>query len=303
MGTYQKGRASLWLHVSRSAIAAQRGWAPSGSMGYMTEAKFPALLKSAVQDLIAGVRRYHLWTAFATEDVLDTYRHTSVGVLWAIFSFSSFALAIILVFGMDSATGPTSAYIGHLVSGLLAWNYLSSIVSQGPSVFISNERFLKGTSMPLSVWAYHFTLRALILNGFAAIGAAVFLILAGYPSSWIALAAVPALLLYVAASIPVQLILGSIGAYTRDVQQVIENLMRAIFFLTPVIWAAEPGSTRYVIAQINPFTPFIDIFRAPLIEGTVPWTSWELATIMTIVLWIVALIVFSYSRLRIVFWV
>lgn len=271
-------------------------------MGYMTEAKLPALLKGAVQDLIAGARRYHLWSAFAAEDVLDTYRHTSVGVLWAIFSFSSFALAIILVFGIDSETGPTSAYVGHLVSGLLAWNFLSGIVSQGPSIFVVNERFLKGSSLPLSVWAYHVTLRILILNGFAAIGAAVFLLASGFPSSWSAFAAVPAVGLYILAAIPLQLILGSIGAYTRDVQQVIENLMRAVFFLTPVIWVVQPGTYRYTLAQLNPFTPLIDIFRAPLIEGTIPWASWHSALIMTAGIWIVALIVFSYSRLKIVFW-
>lgn len=259
-------------------------------------------LHEAIHDLFAGARRYQLWSAFATEDVLDTYRHTSVGALWAVFSFSTFAIAIILVFGMNSGTGPSPEYIAHLVTGLLAWNYLSATISQAPNIFVANERFLKGCKLPLSIWAFHTTLRTLILNSFAAIGALAFLLWYGYPKDWAALGAVPAVAMYVLASIPVQLVLGSLGAYTRDVQQIIENLMRAIFFLTPVIWYPDPGTHRATLAAMNPLTPFVEIFRSPIINGSNSLEAWKAVAAMTLCLWVVALFVFSYSRRRIVFW-
>lgn len=269
---------------------------------HMVQVMFSMRLRDAIQDLFAGVRRCRLWSAFATEDVLDTYRHTSVGAIWAVFSFSTFAIAIILVFGMNSGSGPSPQYIAHLVTGLLAWNFMSAIISQAPNIFVANERFLKGCKLPLSVWAFQATLRTLILNSFAAIGAVMFLVWYGYPKNWTALGAVPAVAMYVLASIPVQLVLGSLGAFTRDVQQIIENLMRAIFFLTPVIWYPDAGTHRATLAALNPLTPFIDIFRAPLIDGSNPWEAWKAVIAMTVGLWVVALIVFAYARRRIVFW-
>ncbi|WP_435656763.1 ABC transporter permease [Brucella pituitosa] len=271
-------------------------------MEYSNKVGFSALLKCALQDLKEGIDHHHLWLALAMEDVLDTYRHTSIGVLWAVFSFSFFALSIILVFGLNGGA-PSAAYTAHMVTGLLAWNFLSSIITQAPTVFIANERYIKGSRLPLSLFAFHVTIRALLLNGFAAIGASVFLLWNGYPYTWVAFAIVPAILMYVVTAIPVQLLLGSLGAFTRDVQQIIENIVRAVFFLTPVIWFSEPGTHRGVIASLNPLTHYIEIFRKPIVEGVIPWGDWGACVIMTVALLGLSLLIFSYTRRKIVFWI
>lgn len=270
-------------------------------MEFSNQTGLAAPIKSALEDIWDGVRRFPLWIALATEDVLDTYRHTSFGVLWAVFSFSFFAFAIILAFGLDGQ-GTSTAYTAHLVTGLLAWNFISSIIGQAPAVFLSNQHFIKGSRLPLSVFALHMTTRTLILTGFSAIGAAAFLIWSGLPRSWIAVASIPAVLMYILTALPVQLLLGSLGAFTRDVQQVVENIVRAVFFLTPVIWLAAPGTHRYVIAQLNPLTHYIEIFRMPIVDGVVPWGAWAACLFLTALLWAIAVPVFSYTRQKLVFW-
>jgi len=263
---------------------------------------FLDLTKAAGSDIWEGAVRYRLWLALAKEDVLDTYKHTSIGVLWAVFSFSFFAGSIILTFGLDSDL-PGGEYAVHLISGLLAWNFISSIIGQATTIFTSNEAFIKGSKLPFSLFAFHSTVRALILNGFAAIGALVFLLWFGYPRSLVALACLPAVVLYAATAIPVQLLLGSLGAFTRDVQQIVDNIIRAVFFLTPVIWSPAPGTHRYTIPQLNPLTPYIEIFLDPILHGRIPMNYWADCLIMTALFWILAVGVFAYTRRHIVFWI
>ncbi|MEJ1121099.1 ABC transporter permease [Phyllobacterium sp. CCNWLW109] len=260
-----------------------------------------ALVGIALRDIVDGARYYRLWLALAKEDVLDAYRHTSIGVLWAVFSFSFYTVSIVLVFGLGTSF-PNKLYIAHLVTGLLAWNFISPIVNQGVTVFTSQVSYIKGSKLPLSLFTYHIMARNLILDGFAALGGIGFLIWSGYPSSWVALAALPAIGFFIVTAIPVQLLLGSLGAYTRDVKQIIENVMRSVFFLTPVIWTAAPGTHREVIARYNPFTSYIEIFRIPILEGRVPWENWLECLVMTGSIWIAAVLVFAATRRHIVFW-
>lgn len=259
------------------------------------------LLVIALKDVWDGLLRYRLWLALAKEDVLDSYRHTSIGVLWAVFSFSFFALAILLVFGLDTGRS-SSAYIAHLVTGLLAWNFISAIITQGVSVFTSQESFIKGSKLPLSLFTYHVMARNFILDGFAAIAAMVFLLWNGYPTGWYSLGAIPAVVLYALTAIPVQLLFGSLGAYTRDVKQIIDNIMRATFFLTPVIWSPSTGSHRATIANLNPLTAYIEVFRMPLVENRIPWDFWLECAVMTGSLWVLAIFIFAATRRHIVFW-
>jgi ABC-type polysaccharide/polyol phosphate export permease len=262
----------------------------------------PALVKDAVEDIWDGARRYHLWLAFATEDILDAYRHTSIGILWNAFSFLLYALAIIVIFGLDGG-GLTESYIVHLVSGLLVWNFISLIINQAPTVFGMNERFIKGSKLPLSTFCYQVTARALMLSAFSALAALAVLAWYGYPHNWAALAVIPAIGWFIVTAVPVQLLLGSLGAFTRDVQQIIENVMRALFFLTPIMWVSVPGSHRYTVARFNPFTYYVEIFRIPLVDGFIPWNAWLACILMTGVFWAAALLVFSYTRRKIVFWI
>ncbi|MGH6861121.1 MAG: ABC transporter permease, partial [Phyllobacterium sp.] len=161
---------------------------------------------------------------------------------------------------------------------------------------------IKGSKLPLSLFTYHVMARNFILDGFAAIAAVGFLLWNGYPLGWYALAALPPIILYALTAIPVQLLLGSLGAYTRDVKQIIDNIMRATFFLTPVIWTPVAGSRREAIAHLNPFTAYIEIFRTPLVENRIPWNFWLECLITTGSLWVIAILIFAATRRHIVFW-
>ena len=253
-----------------------------------------------LKDLWNGTRRYHLWRALAAEDVRHAYRQTIFGAIWAVASFLVMAITILFVF---SGGAPTREYAGFVATGLLAWNFISSIVTEGGTVFIAAEGYIKGVTLPISTYVFRAISRITLQTLYASAGAAAIVLWAGLPSSPAALAALPALVLYVLTAVPVQIILGLLCTYVRDFQYLIDNFMRPMFFITPIFWIAPAGSYQEIAARYNPFTHYIDIFRGPIVYDVIPWKTWVVCLAMTAVLWLIAAIAFARYRRRIVFWI
>jgi len=255
----------------------------------------------ALRDIVSAMLRYRLWLALAKEDILDTYKHTSIGVLWAVVSYSAFIITLVLIFDAGG-TLTTEDYVAHVASGLLVWTFMSGVIGQGSNVFTGNISYIRGTRLPFSIFIFHNVAKNLILSSFAASGAILFILYYGKPNSMLWIVSLPAVMLFVLTAIPVQLILGSIGTYVRDTKQIINNMLRSVFFLTPIFWMPEDGTARGTIADWNPLTRYIEIFRAPIVDDVVPWGSWLDCLVVTSAMWLVAVLVFSMARRKIVFW-
>jgi len=61
-----------------------------------------------------------------------------------------------------------------------------------------------------------------------------------------------------------------------------------------------PGARKY--AEYNPFTHYLAIFRDPILYDDFSQQSWMIVLAITLAGWLLALIVFSNFRKRIVFW-
>jgi ABC-type polysaccharide/polyol phosphate export permease len=59
--------------------------------------------------------------------------------------------------------------------------------------------------------------------------------------------------------------------FFRDLQHVILILMQGLFFLTPILYKhdAMAGRVGWLVG-INPVVPFIELFRAPLTQASLP---------------------------------
>jgi ABC-2 type transport system permease protein len=130
--------------------------------------------------------------------------------------------------------------------------------------------------------------------------------------SWWALLAIPAFVVIVINGLWVCLLFGIIATRFRDIPPVISSFMQLFFTMTPIIWTpdllagGEPGSAKYVVAQLaklNPFYHFIEIFRAPLVGGVQSWTHWAVVGVITVIGWTLALVALRNYRSRVAYWV
>ncbi|WP_246226092.1 ABC transporter permease [Chelativorans xinjiangense] len=259
-----------------------------------------ATIESALDDIHSGLRMRRVWIALAQEDIGDQHRRTALGPLWLLINYFAFAGTFIFVIHRgDTSTGSYAAYVA---TGLLVWFYIMETLSQSVSLFVREEGFIKGTTLPLSVYVMRLLMQSAIRAAYALVGCIVILLLSGTALStawlWSALG-----VLLILATTPAAIILFAfLGAYFPDSQFIVSNIMRIGMFLTPVFWSYEgSGGVRHLLYYWNPFTYFLEIVRVPILTGGPPIDSLLLCGAIGLVLWTAALMVLGLFRKRVVF--
>jgi ABC-type polysaccharide/polyol phosphate export permease len=91
--------------------------------------------------------------------------------------------------------------------------------------------------------------------------------------------------------------------YFRDLQYVIMIGMQGLFFLTPIFYKKDDifGGASWFI-NLNPVTPFISLFRDPILNGVMPEISVIIQTsIFSFLSFVIALMFFAWAEKKIIF--
>jgi ABC-type polysaccharide/polyol phosphate export permease len=257
------------------------------------------VIANALADIRAGIGLRRVWLALASEDIGDQHRRTALGPLWLLINYLAFAGTFIFIFERGSGIPNYQAYVA---TGLLVWFYIMETISQSVSLFVREESFIKGTTLPLSVYVMRLAAQSLIRAGYAALGCLAILLASGIlPSAswgWSMLG-----ILIILATTPAAIILFAfLGAYFPDSQFIVSNLMRIGMFITPVFWAyTGGGGLRQGLYYWNPFTYFLEIVRIPILSGDLPARSFLLCVAISLGLWFIALLLLGRFRKQVVF--
>jgi ABC-type polysaccharide/polyol phosphate export permease len=255
---------------------------------------------SAWQDIRAGLRMRHVWTALAREDIGDQHRRTTLGPLWLLINYVAFAGTFIFLFkpGDDSILH----YPAYVATGLFVWFYIMETTVQSVTLFIREEAFLKGTPLPITVYVMRLLMQSGIRASYALLGCIALVLLSGTPlsagSAWALLGAA-----VIAISTPAAIIIFAFfGAYFPDSQFLVANLMRLGMFLTPIFWGdSGEGGIRSIFYHWNPFTYLVEVVRGPIINGYPTFEALFFTLAITAVLWLLALALLGTFRKKVVF--
>lgn len=260
-------------------------------------------MTTAIREFAAALLRWRLWTAFAWEDLKTTYRRSSIGILWISLSFTLFVGVKILIFGMVIGHSEESYYSIYVILGFFAWQFMFQIMQTGPSVFTSNENWIRNDPIELPIFVFQSVTRSMFDLGLTGLVVIAALLIFGFGATMWTLLAIPALTLYVLNAMWVVLLLGVICTRYRDVTHLNLAMMRVLFFLTPIVWLPDQISDSVMnVLWWNPFSHFIWILRSPIIDQELAIESWIYVGVFTIAGWFVALATFARFRKRIVFW-
>lgn len=258
---------------------------------------------AVIADLWEGWRAGPIWRAFAWDEIQHRYRRSALGLAWIVISYLVFVGAISLFFGGFSSMGG-AGFTSYAAVGYAAFTFLVGNVTDGCQVFRVSATWIKSSSLPYSVYVYKSIARSLF--PFAIQVAVSFAVMAamGWRPHWGALMAAPALVLYLVNAVWVQLFFGLVAARWRDISHLTAAITRVLFFLTPILWVYDErtGVTKR-IAELNPFTHFLEIFRAPILGQPLPADSWLFALAWTAAGWALAITAASFMRRRLPFWV
>jgi lipopolysaccharide transport system permease protein len=254
------------------------------------------LIDGALADIRTGLRMRRVWMALAHEDIGDSHKRTRLGPIWLLLNYLLFVMTLIYVFGEERPH-----YVMYIACGLLAWNFISETIMQSVQLFFTEQAFIKGTVLPLFVYVMRQTMRTTNRAGYGAVGAIIVMVFVSHVPAPVWLWALPAVVLLLLTAPAVSIILAILGTLIPDVSFFITNFMRLAFFLTPVFWYPRKNDFRQALYDWNPLTHYIDIFRTPIVDGTVPVHSWQVALAASVLLWVVAVFLLALYRRSIVF--
>jgi lipopolysaccharide transport system permease protein len=250
---------------------------------------------------LASVWRYrHLMFHLASSDLQSRFRRSSLGVLWAMVHPLMFALlyALVLANIFKQDFRAVSVYV---FAGFVLWDALSSFVMQGAQSIVTGSGYLKQAPIPMVIFPVRtcLTVFAIFLLGFLAFffyRASVILlfhqdepILTIY---WLWVVPIFALTFLFGAALST--IVAFINLKFRDMQQILQILVQALWFSSPVFFPREAFDTPalQVWATVNPVVAFLDAFRDATIHGRAPEAQdWIVMGLWIVGAWLVAIVV------------
>jgi homopolymeric O-antigen transport system permease protein len=271
-----------------------------GSVGRLPAA--PSRATVAWHDLAEGAARSWMWAALALQDIKLRYRGSILGPFWLTISTVVMVVTVGAIystlFHLDAA-----AYLPYLAIGLVIWQFISTVITEGCDTFLRAESVIQQIPIPFSIHAYRAVCRNLMVlaHSFVIIPIAIFIF--GPAMSWRVVEAVAGLVMLAINALWISVLLGIVSARFRDVPPIVGNFLQVTFFLTPVFWPIEAVGAWKSILALNPLFAAIDVIRAPLLGTAAVATSWTIMCASTAVGCAVSFLLFARFRARIAYWI
>jgi ABC-2 type transport system permease protein len=193
---------------------------PTGTVGHLKQIW-------SYRELLSGLIR---------KELKVKYKNSSLGFLWSMLNPALYLVVFYLVFQVFLRSGIPRFPI-YLLSGLLVWNFFSGSLGAATGAITGNSSLVNKVYFPREILSLaavgatlvHFFLQALVLI------AALLVFLQPIPWSYLWLV-VPALAVLLVLASAISILLSAINVYARDTQHLLELVLLAWFWLTPVVY-------------------------------------------------------------------
>lgn len=208
-------------------------------------------------------------------DLKVRYKNSILGVAWSMLNPLLMMMVFTLVFGVLSPNSAIRDYSVFFLVGLLPWNLFSGSLMGGTVAFGGNANLIKKVYFPRELLPLGIVLSNLVNFLIALLVLIVFLFASGLGLTIHALWVPILLLIQIIFTMGLCLLLGSLYVFYRDIIMILDVVMLAWFFLTPIVYPLEQlGSVRtiagitfvpaVVMRWVNPMASIIDGYRTVL---------------------------------------
>jgi ABC-2 type transport system permease protein len=215
-------------------------------------------------------RHRELLASLVRKELKVKYKNSALGFLWSLLNPALYLVVFTLVFQVFLKSGIPRFGI-FLLTGLLVWNLFSVALGGATASVVGNSALVNRVSfpreiLPLSVVGatlVHFFLQATVL--------VLALVSFRHDVSWSYMVLVPialATLLVLLAAFAIGL--SAINVFARDTQHMLELVLLAWFWMTPIVYAPELVTPKIDdrawlhILYVNPIRPIVLAFQKAL---------------------------------------
>jgi ABC-type polysaccharide/polyol phosphate export permease len=205
-------------------------------------------------------------------DLKVRYSHSVLGIVWGLFSPLLMTLVYSLVFTLFVPSG-IAKFPVFILAGLLPWNYFSSAVISTTGAITTNGHLINRVFFPREILpvvnvlsnGVNFVLALVMLFAFILF----FRVPVGLSLVWL-----PILItIQLALILGLGLFLAAVNVFFRDTQQIVDILMLAWFFVTPIIYPIDvihDPALQLAVQALNPMAGLVVAYRQILYAGAFP---------------------------------
>ncbi len=247
-----------------------------------------------VEEFIQAVRYRDLIRQLVRRDVLTRYKRSVLGVAWTMLTPLGMMLVLTIVFSNLFQT--TRAYPVYLLSGIIAWTFLSQTTTSAMSQLTWGGILLHRIYLPRTTFAIASVGTGLVNLLLSLVPFGLVMAITGNPLRPAAVLLPVSILLLALFALGLGLLVSSLAAYFPDIAEMYQILLLGWMYLTPIIYPESiiPAAQRWWILGLNPMYHLLQMFRLPLYEGH--WPSLErlaLAAAIAVVMFVIGWIVFT----------
>jgi ABC-type polysaccharide/polyol phosphate export permease len=209
---------------------------------------------------------FGLFMLLVRRELSVKYRGSALGYVWSMLNPLLFMVTLWSVFRHVVKDIPN--YHLYVLSGVLLWNSISAGIIQGAHGISGNAGLIR--KVKVSTWIFPMVpVGSAIVNLIFALVPFLLVVFVSGASLHSKAVFVPVVLVLLFLFVyGLSLFFSSLNVYFRDVGHVLEPIMQICFYATPVVFDRKilglPNEI-VLLLQLNPFTHFLEAFRACII--------------------------------------
>jgi ABC-2 type transport system permease protein len=206
------------------------------------------------------------------------YQASYLGLIWALLSPLLMVAMLTLIFSeiigirFREVTGDSTLNFGlYLYCGLIPFLAYSDALTTGVNIIRRNSNLVQGVVFPLEILPMTTIVSSLIQSLFGVGALMLVLMVLEHRLHWtvvlLPLVIVPQLLF----TLGLSYLMAVAGAYVPDIREALRAVVRATFFITPILWPAGKVPEEWsFLVDYNPLAVLVNAYRDLILEGELP---------------------------------
>ncbi|PAE38142.1 ABC transporter permease [Bacillus sp. 7884-1] len=226
-------------------------------------------MRSLLQIMKDHIRNFYLIIRLSVFELKSSSNNLYLGMLWEVINPLILIGIYWFVFGMGIRGGEDVEgieYFPWMLSGIIVWFFISQALLQGSKSIYSRIRIISKMNFPMSVIP-SFVITSRFYQHLILLGITIIILaFSGYTPTVYSFQ----LLYFMAANfaflISISLITSTLATIIRDIQMVVQSVVRVLLYLTPILWTTDklPAAIRGVL-KVNPIYYIVEGYRSALL--------------------------------------
>ena len=227
--------------------------------------------------------------------------NTLIGQFWHLLNPIMTFLVYYIIFGViiDLTRGDIENFVGFLSIGVLVFTMMSRVMTDSLRAIENNAGLIRSVDFPralLPISEANGQMMAFVPALFVLFGAMVF---TGETPSFKWLLVFPGLVLCYLINVGVGLLMARAGFAVRDLQQIMQHVIRLLFYASGVIFVPSffiTNETVLSLFALNPYYDALAFMRWALMDIEMPTEAFVMLLVYSVLLPIVGLFVFMRAE-------